>query len=182
MTDAPVTAGLARRSLAFLVDYLVIAVWLVVLVGIALGLRAVAPDLTDAVFGDPLSAESAGFVLLTLPVILYFAISEAAPRGATIGKRRMSIRVVTQAGAPVSLPRSFARTILKLLPWELTHAIVWRFAVPGSAPELLLDGGLVLVWILILANVAAALIDAERRTLYDRLSATRVATDSRFPA
>ena len=76
MTDAPVTAGLAHRGLAFLVDYLVIAAWLLLLVGVAIGLRSIAPDVTDAVFGDPLTAEATGFAVLTLPVILYFAILE----------------------------------------------------------------------------------------------------------
>jgi len=48
-------------------------------------------------------------------------------------------------------------------------------------PEAVLDAGLVLVWLIIAANILSLLIDARRRTLYDRLSATRVVTDSRFP-
>jgi uncharacterized RDD family membrane protein YckC len=74
----------------------------------------------------------------------------------------------------LSLGRSIARTALKFVPWELSHAIVWRFASPSSAPAALLDAGLVLVWFLIGANLAAALVDERRRTLYDRLSGTRV--------
>jgi hypothetical protein len=52
---------------------------------------------------------------------------------------------------------------------------------PPSVPEAVLDAGLVLVWLIIAANILSLLIDARRRTLYDRLSATRVVTDSRFP-
>jgi uncharacterized RDD family membrane protein YckC len=46
--------------------------------------------------------------------------------------------------------------------------------MPGSAPELLLDAGLVAVWGLVLANLVSALVDENRRTLYDRLSGTVV--------
>jgi uncharacterized RDD family membrane protein YckC len=38
----------------------------------------------------------------------------------------------------------------------------------------LLNIGLVVVWALIAANLASALLDDRRRTLYDRLSGTRV--------
>ncbi len=70
--------------------------------------------------------------------------------------------------------RSVLRTALKLVPWELSHALIWRYATPGSAPELILDAGLVLVWLLIAANVISALVDSEHRTIYDRLAGTRV--------
>ena len=174
MTDALIPASMGRRGLAFLVDYLVIAVWIAVVVGVGFWLRAAAPDLAGSLFGDPLTAEATGFVALTLPVGLYFALSEAGPRGATLGKRRLGIRVIGDGGSAVSLGRSVLRTVLKLAPWELSHAIIWRYASPGSAPDAVLTAGLVVVWGLIGANLAAALLDDRRRSLYDRLSGTSV--------
>jgi uncharacterized RDD family membrane protein YckC len=174
MTDALLPASVGRRGLAFLVDYIPIALWIAVIVGVGVWLRAAAPDLAGRLFADPLTAEAAGFVALTLPVGLYLAFSEAGPRGATIGKRRLGIRVIGADGSVVSIRRSLLRTGLKLAPWELSHAIIWRYANPGSAPEALLTAGLVLVWGLVGANLAAAVLDERRRTIYDRLSRTRV--------
>ena len=167
-------AALPRRAGAFALDYLLIGAWLVVVVGLGVLARAAVPDLAAAVVSDPMSAEAAGFLLLTLPVGLYFSLSEAGPSGATWGKRRMGIGVAASGGKQPSVGRSVLRTALKLLPWELAHAVIWRFAIPGSAPEALLDAGLVLVWVLIGANVVSVVVDARRRTLYDRLSGTRV--------
>jgi uncharacterized RDD family membrane protein YckC len=180
VTDAIAPATLSRRTLGFLVDYVVIAAWLVAVVALGALARTVAPELGTRLFADPVTGQASGFVLLTLPVGLYFALLEAGPRGATIGKRRLRVRVVTAEGRAMGLGRSLARTALKLVSWELSHAIVWRFATPGSAPEALLQGGLVVVWALVGANVVAALVDPARRTLYDRLSSTRVVSDSRF--
>lgn len=168
------TASLARRAAAFGLDYLLIAAWLVIVVGAGALLRVAAPDVAAGLFADPVRAEALGFLMLTLPVALYFALSEAGPGGATWGKRRLGLRVVTDAGNELGLGRSLLRTALKFVPWELTHAIIWRFATPGSAPEGLLDAGLVVVWLLIAANIVTALLDADRRTLYDRLAGTRV--------
>jgi uncharacterized RDD family membrane protein YckC len=174
MAFSPMPAALPRRAGAFALDYLLIAAWLVVVVGLGVLARAAVPRLAATIFSDPIAAEAAGFLLLTLPVGLYFALSEARPSGATWGKRRMGIGVVAAAGEPPSIGRSVLRTALKLLPWELAHGVIWRFAIPGSAPEALLDAGLVLVWILIGANLISLLVDASRRTLYDRLSGTTV--------
>lgn len=179
MAIAPTPAALPRRAAALALDYLVIAAWLVVVVGVGALARSAAPDLAARVFSDPLAAEAVGFLLLTLPVGLYFALSEASRSGATWGKRRMGITVAGPRGEPPSIGRSLLRTALKLLPWELAHAIIWRFAIPGSAPEALLDAGLVVVWVLIGANVVSVLRDASRRTLYDRLSGTRVISTQR---
>ena len=174
MTDAPLAASVGRRALAFLLDYAVVAAWIAVVVAGGFWLRSAASDLAGSLFGDPLTAEAVGFLALTLPVGLYFALSEAGPRGATIGKRRLGIRVIGDDGSAVSIGRSLLRTALKLAPWELSHAIIWRYANPGSAPDALLTAGLVLVWGLVGANLAVAVFDDRRRSIYDRLSRTRV--------
>jgi uncharacterized RDD family membrane protein YckC len=168
------TASIWRRTGAFALDYVVIALWIGLVVGLGVLMRGVATELADDLFGNPLTAELAGFVTLTLPVALYFAVSEQGAIGGTWGKRRRGLRVVTDGGAPLSLGRSVLRTALKLVPWELAHAVIWRFAIPDSAPELLLDAGLVVVWGVVAANLLSALLDDRRRTLSDRLSGTRV--------
>ena len=155
-------------------DYLLIAGWLVLVVGAGALLRLAAPSVAAALFSNALIGEASGFLVLTLPVSAYFAVTEAASPGASWGKKRLGLRVTKVAGQDLHLGRSSFRTALKFLPWELTHAIIWRFANPGSAPEQLLNGGLVVVWALIAANLASALLDDRRRTLYDRVSGTCV--------
>ncbi len=167
-------AGLVRRVAAFALDYILIAAYLVVLVSVGILVRSAAPDVADTLFGSALTGELTGFLALTLPISLYFALCEASPASATWGKRRMHLRVVTAAGERLSLGRSVLRTALKFVPWELTHALIWRFAFAGENPPAYLDVGLILVWVLIGGNLAAVLVDRQRRSLYDLLSGRRL--------
>ena len=167
------TAGLGRRATAFAFDYAWVLGWLVVVVVIGVVVRAAWPDAAAAVFGDPIRAQATGFISVTLPISLAFAIAEASQRGATWGKRRMRLRVESAAGERIGLGRSLVRTALKFLPWELSHAAIWRFAFPESAPEAVPIALISIAWGLIGAYVVTALVGS-RRTLYDRLSGTRV--------
>lgn len=169
---ALVSVGLLPRASAFALDYLPIAAYLVVLVVLGVALREAFPDATARPFGHPVSAQAVGFVLVTLPVALYFALSEASAWRATWGKRRLGLMVVTSDGARLGLGRSFARTAVKLLPWELSHAAVWGIALAGGEPAPVHHALLALVWLLVAANLAG--IGVWRRAVYDAAVGTRV--------
>ena len=130
-SDRLPTASLPARAAAFGLDYLLIAAYLVVAVGAGVLLRLLAPEPSRAVFRDPLRGELTGSVVLTLPITLWFALSERSTAGGTWGKRRMRLRVVTGDGRRLSLGRSLLRSGLKFLPWELAHAVIWQFSAAG---------------------------------------------------
>jgi uncharacterized RDD family membrane protein YckC len=167
-------AGLLVRAAAFGLDYLVIAAWILVVVGLGLGFRAVAPDAAAAVFSTPLLGQLFGFLVLTLPVTLYFALSERTPAGGTWGKRRLRLRVATRDGARIGLGRSLARSALKFLPWELAHGVIWQFSAAGPNLPPVLTVWLTGVWVLVGLNVVSVLVDRERRALYDLVAGTIV--------
>jgi len=170
--------ALRLRTLAFLLDYILIVVYIGVLivVSISLGfgpLRAVFLKL----FADPNSSEITAFLLLVVPVILYFALFECSPRQATWGKQRMGLLVTNTHGKRLSLARSLLRSLLKFVPWELTHACLWR--IPGwpLAPKvfpLISVVGLVLVWVIVGVYVLSLFVSKIHQTLYDLLAGTRV--------
>ncbi|MGN6359584.1 MAG: RDD family protein, partial [Thermomicrobiales bacterium] len=116
-----------------------------------------------------------GFVSLTLPVMLYFAAQEAAPAGATLGKRALGLRVVTALGDRVSFGRALLRAGVKFLPWEIAHTALWHTPVwPANArPAARHWAGYGLA--LTLAGwYVGALFTGSRRPLYDRLAGTQV--------
>src|SRR6266567_2194705 len=159
-------ANIWQRIGAFLLDYLIIAAYLVLLVIISVGLG----------FG-PLRSEFSAFLLLVLPVIFYFALFECSSWQATWGKRKMGLRVIDTHGARLSLPRSFVRSLLKFVPWELTHACLWR--IPGwplapTTPSPIITAGLVLVWILVGAYLVSMLVSKKHQVLYDWIAGTSV--------
>jgi uncharacterized RDD family membrane protein YckC len=166
-----------RRVAAFAVDYGVILVYLglLVLVGVLGRAAGVLPTEVTTPAGR-VAAQLAGFAVLTLPVSLWFAGWEAT-QGATPGKRVLGLRVVTTGGRRLGWPRSLLRTALKFtLPWELAHTAVWNLlAWPG-------DGGSAVDAVLLGVANAVIVVDlvslfvGTRRTPYDRIAGTVVAT------
>jgi uncharacterized RDD family membrane protein YckC len=167
-----------NRVLAFGIDYIVISAYLALLVALSfiVSLTPLDPGFR-ALFADPASAELTAFALLVVPVLLYFALFESSRWQATWGKRARGLQVVTVAGMTVHFSRSLARNALKLAPWELTHACLWR--IPGwpfapQTPPVWVSLGLVLVWVLVIVYVVSLLTSRSGRTVYDHVAGVRV--------
>lgn len=58
---------------------------------------------------------------VSLPCWLYFALSESSSFKATPAKRWLGLQVVNLYHERISFTQALWRTILKILPWELTH-------------------------------------------------------------
>ncbi|WP_374688865.1 RDD family protein [Promineifilum sp.] len=168
-------AGLRPRLLAFALDYLVMAAYLIVLTVASIVLARIAPALVARLFDDRVSSQLTVILTLTLPITLYFALFEASSWQATPGKRRLKLVVTDSRGQRLSLARSFARSVLKFIPWELAHTCIWqvRFATDPSQ-SWPYNAGFILVWVLVGANVVSLWLSASRQTLYDRLAGTLV--------
>lgn len=146
----PAPAPVRARLAAFGVDYLIISLYIALLVvlGVFLG-----PGIgLDSLVAGPVRGQLLGLALLTLPVVLYFALWESSAGQATPGKRVLGLRVTGMAGRRLPLGRSLLRAVVKLAPWELAHTCLWR--IPGwpDAVEAIPPGvvaGLVLVWLLV---------------------------------
>src|SRR5665648_1090622 len=116
-----------RRLAALLLDYLVIFAWMTVLAVASLTVFLTmgdSPDVLGAV--GPFGAQAVFFTLLTLPVGLYLYLSESGPAQATWGKRRMGLVVRSLDGARPGRGQIAIRTVVKLLPWEISHTLIWQ--------------------------------------------------------
>jgi uncharacterized RDD family membrane protein YckC len=132
------------------------------------------PNVPRQLFGNPVSAQITGFLAVTLPVTLYFALSESSQRQATWGKQRQRLKVVRTDGRPLSRASALARTLLKFVPWELAHTCIWQVRFAPQEPSPLATAGFILVWILVAANTLSLVLTRSHQTLYDRLARTCV--------
>jgi len=162
-------AGMWVRVLAFAIDYLPIAAYLVVLVAGGAWLGRSSQPLARVLFGGPVAAEATGFLLITMPVTLYFALFEASSRQATLGKARMGLMVTGLSGLRLSPLRSVGRTVLKFIPWELAHACIWQVSFARDKSSAIYAVGFAIVWLIIGTNVVSLLVSPTRQTLYDRV-------------
>jgi len=169
---AAAPASLPRRLVAFGVDYLVIAVYILTLWLASLGLGALGLGL-EAAFADPLRGQLLGFGLLTLPVVLFFAVWESSAWQATPGKRALGLHVVHASGGRLPWSRSVIRSALKFLPWEVAHTCLWR--IPGwpdavEAVPSAVVAGLGMVWLLVALYLLLPVVSRTRQTPYDRVA------------
>ena len=174
---AAVAAGW-RRLAAYFVDYLVIALYIALLAAVstvvrtALGLGLEPPSTTR----DRLLGHALGFAVLTLPVLLYFALTEWSGAQATVGKRVLRLRVTDAHGKRIGFGQSLLRSAVKLAPWEIAHAALWhtRGWPIDPQPTALNWTGWILS-LLLVGSYVVALFVGTRRPPYDRIAGTRVA-------
>jgi uncharacterized RDD family membrane protein YckC len=170
MQDQPLKyASFRPRAFAFCFDYLIIAVYLLCLVGVALAVR---PPLAG--FRNPWHGELVGCFCVTLPVTLYFMVSEGYGSHATWGKRRLNLSVTDACGVGISMPRSALRNILKFVPWELAHEAIWRLRLDAGSGAIAGTVILAAAWALVFANLISLLLSRKHQTLYDWLAGTVV--------
>ena len=172
MEGAVVTAPGWTRLAAFGVDELLVLFYMGLLAAASSALAVPRPD-------APWEAQLLGFVALTLPVTLYFAVSEGVV-GATLGKRVFGLVVRNLSSAPLLLRRSLIRSAVKFVPWELAHTAVYRlvFWTAEGEPLPSWQVGFLSVFYALSLSLAAwftfSLFWGERRTFYDRMAGSRV--------
>ena len=114
-------------------------------------------------------------VYFSLPGWTYFTVCDALPRGSTLGKRWLGLRVSRSTGERVSPVRALMRTAAKLLPWELVHLGAFGLSTDPAAftptqTAVLAAGNL--LWLAYFVLVA---LTGGRRSVHDFVVATEVA-------
>ena len=72
---------------------------------------------------------------MVLPVFLYSTIMESGKKHATIGKQKMKLVVASIYIKPLKVWQIVLRNIIKFLPWQLAHMMIFRaFAFDWRLP------------------------------------------------
>ena len=172
-------AGFWKRAGAFALDYIVILLYLLMIGLIGLLINSLG-DAFSLLFADRARAQLSGFLLVTLPVTLYFALSESSPQKASWGKKRLGLQVTDYDGERISVWRSLVRTALKFIPWEIAHTFIWTIVFsPVDTPEWV-NFSIILVYALIGLNLAFLIFTKRHQTMYDLLAKTCVTKQSRM--
>lgn len=160
------------RFKAFLIDYLFIFTYLITLVIISVLLF---PSLQNLFKHSIVIAQITSFILVTLPVSLYFIITDSILVGQSFGKKKIGIRVVNNYSNPLSIQQSILRTMTKFLPWELSHYLIYRTVEIGEGEIPIYNyaiGGL--VYVLIIVYILTSIFTKKKQSLYDMIVKTQV--------
>ncbi|MET3574220.1 RDD family protein [Bhargavaea ullalensis] len=166
-------AGVPVRIKAFLIDYLLIAAYIILLGLVSVFLF---PQIQRLFAGPPALAQTAGFFLMTLPVSAYFIISDSAAGRGSLGKRIVGLQVTDLRCRPLSLPRSILRTALKFLPWELSHFLVYRLVGTGDGEGVPISLSIlgILIYALMALYMIVPFLNQRKQSVYDLLTLTQV--------
>lgn len=166
-------AGFWQRLGAFALDYLLLLGYLLALTLIFLLLNSVFPA-SSWLFAERVRAQLIAFLLLTLPITLYFAVTESSARQATWGKQKLKLMVSDQAGSRITFWRALGRNLLKFIPWEISHTLIWQIQFSQGEPAGWINYGFGLVYVLVGLNMASLLISKTKQSLYDWIAGTYV--------
>ena len=169
--------GFWQRVKAFALDYFIILVYLSAITLLFLIINRFANG-SGWLFAGRIQAQVTGFLLLTLPIALYFAITESSTRQGTWGKQRLGLKVTDRNGYRIPFWKAFGRTLLKFIPWEIAHTLIWEIRFSSEADSVLITYGFVLVYVLIGLNIASLVMTKTHQALYDLLAGTYVVNNS----
>jgi uncharacterized RDD family membrane protein YckC len=168
----PIVAAPAwRRLAAYMIDYCVFMVPLLGLLTVgSWALFDFKPPISDNAWVN----QGMVVMLLTIPVMLYFACCESSPIQGTVGKRLMKVMVVDTHGRRATFKRTSVRAIVKFVPWEYFHTLMWHWEgwptnpAPATAIQYIAMtvGWLIVLWFL------GSLFVGSGRTPYDRIAGT----------
>lgn len=171
-------AGFWLRVKAFAFDYLIISLFLIFILLLFLALNSIF-QIDQVLFTNRVSAQISAFLTVTLPITLYFATGESSAKQATWGKQRAGLKVTDHKGGRINFWRAFARTLLKFIPWELSHTLIWNiYFSTGSFPAYI-NYGFAFVYLLIGLNIVSIATTKTKQSLYDFLAGTFVINEAR---
>ena len=166
-------AGFWKRIGAFALDYILILGYLLGVAALSLPTNTLF-GANQWLFGDRIRAQMVAFLLVTLPVTLYFAVSESSPGQATWGKARLKLKVADHHGNRIDFWRSLGRTLLKFVPWEISHTLIWQIYFSPQTKSVWINYGFGLVYLLIGLNIVSLVMTKTHQTMYDLLTNTYV--------
>ena len=164
-----------KRIKAFLIDYLFIAIYILLLFVVTLLISKIfSTDLNNV---NLIVAELTGFITLTLPVILYFVLTENSKYAGSLGKRKFKLQVVSITSNKASISRLIVRNCIKFLPWELAHFFIFRLfyfiKIKSETPQWVLIG-LIVSQVLALIFLLYIIFNKHNRSIYEIFSGTKV--------
>jgi len=177
--NSPARSIVIPRIKAFAIDYLLILVY----VGFLFGATMLVSKLFDIRLDrlNTITAEIIGFFTLTLPVILYFTVTEAGSFGGSVGKRKLGLKVVSVKLSRPGFLQLLARNFVKFLPWEMAHFFVYQLVErsrSGIQPPGWIMAGLIGSQAMAIIYFLFIVFNKNNRSIYEIASGTRVVNDS----
>jgi uncharacterized RDD family membrane protein YckC len=114
------------------------------------------------------------FSTVSIPIWLYYSLLESSARQATFGMRLFGLQVTDTDGNRISFGRALLRTVVKLLPFEINHLVmflptpIWYDPNPGFRIGFLVVNALIILYF------ATMFLTRRRQSVHDLVARTIV--------
>lgn len=166
-------ASVIRRVLAYIVDATLLFVAFPLILGSVLGLLFYS-TVGFAWMQNGLLSWVYVFSTVSLPVWLYYSLLESSSRQATFGMRLLRLQVADTKGKRISFGRALLRTVVKLLPFELNHLVLFLPTPIWGDPSPGFRFGFVIVNALMILYIATAVLTRRKQSVHDLIARTIV--------
>lgn len=114
------------------------------------------------------------FLTVSIPCWLYYSLLESSARRATFGMRLFGLQVADSDGGRVGFGRALLRTVIKLLPFEINHLVMFLPTPIWSDPNSGFRVGFVVVNALMILYLATIFLTERRQSVHDLVAGTIV--------
>ena len=166
--------GILRRIAAYSIDCVLLLFGVVVLQIILLKINPLIATMRNGQQPTPTQVHLWVFLTATTPFVVYFALFVWSSRRATIGMRLFRLKIEDANGGSVGLGRSFLRSVVMFIPFELNHTVMFHLGPRGGPPSPVFVIGIVLVWVVIAIYIGSILATKQRQSLHDLAAGTVV--------
>ena len=166
---------ITRRGLAYMIDCLLaFGFYAITQRAIFLPLRRFLFG-SDDWFASGIKSELYTILTISLPIWLYFTLTELSGWQASLGKMCLGLQTIdANTKGHIFFRQSFLRTVIKMLPWEVAHLTI-NLPVPMRyVPEPGFRLGFVLSPLLLTLYVALVVLSTNHQSLHDLIAKTLV--------
>jgi uncharacterized RDD family membrane protein YckC len=114
------------------------------------------------------------FSTVSIPFWLYYSLCESSAKQATFGMRLLGLQVADTDGKRIGFGRALLRTVIKLLPFELNHLVLFLPKPIWSDPTPGFRFGLVVVYGLMIVYIATMFFTHRKQSVHDLVTGTVV--------
>lgn len=173
------SAGIIRRLAAYAID---IAILATAVMAFQFGLQAITGGFPANQLKTGPQIEAWVLATVSLPTWAYFSLMERSSWQASLGKRLLGLRVADTQRNRIGFGRALLRTIVKLIPWEITHLSLmlptplWSEVVSED-----LRPGLIVANVLLVLYIAVAILTPRKQSVHDLIAGTVVLGQRKSP-
>jgi uncharacterized RDD family membrane protein YckC len=114
------------------------------------------------------------FATVTFPIFVYFSLTESSRYKSTIGKKWMHLQVETTRGRIMSFDRALMRNVIKLLPWEASHFVLFYLGDMGKGASSGYLLGNIVVGVVCVGYLLCLFSSKDHKAVHDVLVKTQV--------